>query len=194
MNSLIAWPTVSGWLATMIGSMPTGRFFFNSCMVSWMLRPSASTSPPSRMEIARPRPKLAVNSEDRIRRIGIVPPHLSDVGQADDAIAHSKIDGEDVFIGLERAADLQLDAFLLGDDFTGRDHDVLRLQCCRKYLRRQAVAGEFFRRKFDVDTLGLRPYEVHFRNIGHLQEPRTDILHIVAQLAICEPVRGEADR
>ena len=33
MNSLIEWLTVSGWLATMTGSMPIGRSAFSSCMV-----------------------------------------------------------------------------------------------------------------------------------------------------------------
>ena len=33
MNSLIELATVSGWLATMIGSMPTGRLAFSSSMV-----------------------------------------------------------------------------------------------------------------------------------------------------------------
>ena len=65
MNSLIDLLTVSGWSATMIGSMPIGRLALSSCMVCSMLRPSASTSPPSRMEIDRPRPGLPL-----MRKIG----------------------------------------------------------------------------------------------------------------------------
>ena len=77
MKSLIAWSTVSGWLATIIGSMPIGRLVFNSCMVCWMLWPSASTSPPSRMEIDKAQARLAVDAENRVRRIGIPPPDLA---------------------------------------------------------------------------------------------------------------------
>ena len=42
---------------------------------------------------------LAVDAEDRIRRIGVLPLHLSDVGQSDDPFAHGEVDGEDVLLG-----------------------------------------------------------------------------------------------
>ena len=51
---------------------------------------------------------LAVDAEDRVGRILVLPPHLGDVGQPDDPVADGEVDGEDVLLGLERAADPQI--------------------------------------------------------------------------------------
>ena len=75
---------------------------------------------------------------------------------------------------------------------TGRDHDVLRLQRRRQRGGRETIAGQLRGRELDVDALGLGADQVHLGDIGHLQQPRADILDIVAQLAIGESVRGKA--
>ena len=135
---------------------------------------------------------LAVDAEDRVRRIGVLPPHLGDVGQSQDPFAHGEVDGEDVLLGHQRAADPQFDRLRVGGDDAGRDHDVLRLQRRRQRRRREAVSGQLRGRELDVDALRLGADQVHLGDVGHLQQPRADILDIVAQLAMREPVRGEA--
>ena len=70
---------------------------------------------------------LAVDAENRLRRIGGLPPHLSDVGQWDDPVAHREVDGEDVLLGHQGTADPHLDCLRAGGDDTGGDNDVLRL-------------------------------------------------------------------
>ena len=54
MNSPMACSTVTGWLATRCGSMPSGRSAVMRCSALPILSPSASTSPPSRMAMPRP--------------------------------------------------------------------------------------------------------------------------------------------
>ena len=50
---------------------------------------------------------LAVDAEDRVGRIRVLPLHLGDVGQPDDPVADGEVDGEDVLLGDQRAADPQ---------------------------------------------------------------------------------------
>ena len=61
-----------------------------------------------------------------------------------------------------------------------------------KRRRREPVAGQLRGRELDVDAFGLGADQVHLGDVGHLQQPRADILHVVAQLAMREPIRGEA--
>ena len=58
--------------------------------------------------------------------------------------------------------------------------------------RLEPITSELGGRELDEDAFGLLPNEVHLVDIGHLQQPRPDILHVVAQLAMREPVRGES--
>ena len=84
------------------------------------------------------------------------------------------------------------DLLRLGVDGTGRDHDVLRLQRRRQRGGGETVAGQLGGRELNIDALGLGADQVHLGDIRHLQQPRADILDIVAQLAIGESVRGKA--
>ena len=56
MKSSTACSTVTVWLATSMGSMPTGRFSVIRAIASATLCPSAMTSPPLRMAMAMPMP------------------------------------------------------------------------------------------------------------------------------------------
>ena len=47
-------------------------------------------------------------------------------------------------------------------------------------------------RKLDEDLLVLRAEELDFRDVRNLQQPRADVLDIVAQLALVEAVGGKA--
>ena len=107
-------------------------------------------------------------------------------------LADGEVDGENVLLGFESAADPQFDGLRVGGDGAGRDHDVLRVQRRHQRGGGETVAGQLGGRELNVDALGLGADQVHFGDIGHLQQPRADILHIVAQLAIGEAVCGKA--
>ena len=176
----------------MTGSMPIGRSAFSSSIVCWMFSPSASTSPPSRIEIDSPSPGVPL-----IRNIGSGGSAYSRRTSAMSANRTfrpptSKFICENVLFRRHGAADPQRYALLVGGDDAGRSDRVLRLQRSRKLRRLETVAGELGGRELDEDAFGLLADEVHLVDIGHLQQPRPDILHVVAQLAMGEPVRRES--
>ena len=111
---------------------------------------------------------------------------------AHDPVAHGEVDGEDVLLGLQGTADPQLDSLRVGGDDAGGDDDVLCLERRHQGGGGEPVAGQLRGREFDVDALGLCADQVHLGHVGHLQQPRADILHVVAQLATGEPIRGES--
>ena len=123
--------------------------------------------------------------------IDIPAPDLGDVGQPHDPAADGEVHAEDVLFGFEGAADPQHDAFVVGGDHAGGRDGVLCLQ--RRHKRRgvEAVAGQLRGRELDVDAFGLVADQVYLGDIRHLQQPRPDVLHVVAQLAGREPIRGE---
>ena len=114
MKSSTACSTVTGWLATSVGSIPTGRFALISAMARATLRPRARTSPPLRMAMASPMPCLSVDAEHRLRRVGGAAGDARDVAQADDPAVRDEVDGEDVLLGPERARDADEDLFVPG--------------------------------------------------------------------------------
>ena len=72
---------------------------------------------------------------------------------------------------------------LVGGDDAGRRDGVLCLQRRRQRRGIEPVAGQLRGRELDVDAFGLVADQVHLGDIGHLQQPRADFLHVVAQLA-----------
>ena len=136
----------------------------------------------------QPQPGRAVDAEHRVRRIGIFPPHLGDVGQPHIAAADIEIHRENVFFRRHRAAHPQHYGLLVCGDHARRSNRVLRPQGSRKLRRLESIAGELRRRELDENAFCLLANEVHLIDIGHLQQPRSDILHVIAQLAMREPV------
>ena len=135
---------------------------------------------------------LAVDAEDRLRRVGNFPPDLGDVGQPYDPVAHGEVHGKDVLFGLEGTADPKNDGLVVGGDDAGGRDGVLCLKRRHKGRGIEPITGQFRGRELDVDAFGLIADQVHLGDIRHLQQPRTNILHVVAQLATGEPIGGEA--
>ena len=104
----------------------------------------------------------------------------------------SKFISANVLFRRHGAAHSQGYALLVGGDDAGRSDRVLRLQRSCKLRRLETVAGELGGRELDEDAFGLLADEVHLVDIGHLQQARPDILHVVAQLTMREPVRRES--
>ena len=76
------------------------------------------------------------------------------------------------------------------DDAGGRDR-VLRLQRRHDRLLVEAEAAILRGREFEIDHLVLRADDVDLADIGHRQHLGADVLDVVAQLALRQPVAGE---
>src|SRR3974390_2724743 len=176
----------------MTGSMPIGRSAFSSSMACWIFSPSASTSPPSRIEMDSPKPGVPLMRNMGAGGLGVSPPPLGIAGHPHIPPADIEIHGEDVLFRGHGAADPQRYALLVGCDDAGGRHRILGLQRSRKLRRLEPIAGELGGRELDEDAFGLLADEIYLVDIEHLQQPRSDLLHVVAQLAMGEPVRRES--
>ena len=71
-------------------------------------------------------------------------------------------------------------------------HDVLRLKGGDQRRAVDPEAGELFHRELDEDPLVLRAQHLDLRHVGDLQQARSDILDMIAQLARGKSVGGES--
>ena len=133
----------------------------------------------------------AIDAEHRLRWIDETPAHGGDVTEPEDAFAGDEVDRLDVAFVIECARNAQEHALVAGLDDAGGPDDVLRLQGRDDSLVVEAQAGQPFGRKLDIDLLVLRAQHFDLRHVGHLQQPRTRGLDVVAQLAECEAVGGK---
>ena len=83
-------------------------------------------SPPSRIEMREADRPLAVDVEQRLRRIDEAAADVGDVAEPDRPAAGDQRDVEDVGLGLEGAGDPQGQVLQPGVDRARRPHDVLR--------------------------------------------------------------------
>ena len=94
--------------------------------------------------------------------------------------------------GFEGAGDAQQQLLIAGLDGAGRADDVLRLEGGDQRGAVDPEAGELLHRELDEYPLVLRPQHLDLRDVGDQQQPRTDIIDMIAQFALGESVRGEA--
>ncbi len=192
MNSPMAWSTVTGWSATRTGWMPIGRLAVISSIASWMFLPSARMSPPSRMAMAspiaglpstrnmgwggsaKPRRTLAMSASLIMR-----PPATKVVSRM------SCSDSNEPETRMR-------DRLVPGLDDAGRPDHVLGLQGGQQGAPVDAEARQLPHRELDEDHLVLGTQDLDLRDVGHLEQLRARVLDIVAQLALGEPVGGEA--
>ena len=97
-----------------------------------------------------------------------------------------------VLLGFEGAGDAQQQLFVAGLDDAGRADDVLRLQGGDQSGPVDPQAGELLHRELDEDPFVLGAKHLDLRHIGHPQQPGADLVDVVAQFALGEPVRGKA--
>ena len=71
---------------------------------------------------------LAVEAEDRLRRVRIAARDGADIGQAEEAVTHAQIHLPEALLGFELAVDAHADALRPGLNGTRRRDGVLRLQ------------------------------------------------------------------
>ena len=117
---------------------------------------------------------------------------LRDVAHPDHAPAGDEVDVQDVLLGPEGAGDPQRDALVAGlDDAGGAD---LVLGADRRQQRRRSMprlASCSIENSTKI-TSSWAPMMSIFETSGTLQELGADLLDVIAQLAVGEPVGGEA--
>ena len=192
MKSATACSTVTGWSATSVGSMPTGRFALISVMACSTLRPRARTSPPLRMAMASPMPSFSVDAEHRLGRVGRAAGDARDVAQTNDPAVRDEVDGEDVLLGAERARDADEDFFVPGLHHALRRDGVLGVEGGDQRGAVDPEARELLGRELHIDALVLGPEDVDLRDVRQLEELLADVVHSVPQLPMGEPIGGEA--
>ena len=134
---------------------------------------------------------LAVEAEQRRRRILIATGDGRDVGQREEAVADAQIDRLEALLRGELAGDAHGDALRPGLQHAGRRDRVLRLQrgqdgALVDAQRRDLAGGEF-----EIDHLVLGTDDVDAADIGHRQHLGANLLDAVAQLALAQSVAGE---
>ena len=139
----------------------------------------------------KPDGRLAVEAEDRLRRVGIAARDRADVGQAEEAVAHAQVHIAQALLGFELAVDAHADALGAGLDRARRRNGVLRLQALDDGVAIEVERRELARRKVEVDDLVLRADQLDLAGIGNLEHLGADILHVIAQLTHGEPIAGE---
>src|SRR5262249_40885313 len=92
----------------------------------------------------------------------------------------------------ECARNAERNFFLAGLQGAGRAYRILRLQRGNQRGAIDAQAGEFLGRELDDDLFILGAENLDLGNIRHLQQPRANLLDIVAQFTMREAVGGES--
>ena len=136
--------------------------------------------------------RLAVHAEQGLRRVGEAATDFGDVAQTDHAPVRDEIDVAKVLFGFKRTGDAQQQLLVARLDRAGGADHVLRLQCGDQRGPVDAEAGELLHRELDKDPLVLRTEHLDLGNVGDQQQPRTNLIDVVAQFALGEPIRGEA--
>ena len=193
MNSSTACSTVTGWSATSVGSIPTGRFAVISAMACSTLCPRARTSPPLRMAMASPMPCSSIDAEHRLRRVGGPARDVRDVAQADDpAVRATKLTAR-MSCSDRNAPETRTRIFSSAGLHHARGRDgVLGLQRGDQRGAVDPEARQLLGRELDVDALVLRAEDVDLGDVRQLQQLLADVVDVVPQLPVGEAVRGEA--
>ena len=192
MKSSTACSTVTGWSAMSVGSIPTGRFAVISVMACATLRPRARTSPPLRMAMASPMPSRPLTRN--IGCAGSAGPRVTCAMSPRRMIRPfgDEVDRQDVLLGPERARDADEDLLVPGlHDARGGD-GVLGLQRGDQRGAVDPEARQLLGRELDVNALVLGPENVDLGDVRQLEQLLADVVDVVPQLPVREPVRGEA--
>ena len=103
-----------------------------------------------------------------------------------------EVDGQDVELGLECAGDAKRQLLVAGLQRPRGADRVLRAQRRDKLGAIDAKAGERVGGELDDDCFVLGTENLDLGHVGYAQQSCPDVLHIVAQLAVGEPVGREA--
>ena len=136
--------------------------------------------------------RLAVDPEHRLRRIDEDAPDVGNVAQSEQAAVRGDVDRQNVEFGFECAGDAQRDPLVARFQRAGRADRVLRLKRGDQGGAIDPQSRELLGGELDDDLLVLGAEDLDLGDVGDAQQPRADVFHIVAKLAVGESVRGEA--
>ena len=129
MNSSTACSTVTGWSATSVGSIPTGRFAVISVMACCDVAPESQDVAAFAHGDGEPDALMSIDAEHRLRGIGGPARDVRDVAEANDpAVLGDEVDGKNVLLGPERTRDADEDLLVRGLHDARRGDGVLGLQ------------------------------------------------------------------
>ena len=136
---------------------------------------------------------LPVDAEHRLRRVGGPARDLRDVAEANDpTVLCDEVDRQKVLLGPERTRDADQDLFVPGLDDARRGDGVLGLQCGDQFGAVNPQTRQLLGREFNVDALVLGPNDIDLGYIRQPEELLADVNDVISQLAVGEPVGGEA--
>src|SRR6516165_9519678 len=136
--------------------------------------------------------RLSVDPKHRLRRIRIGSVDLRDVAEPDQAAVRDEVNRQDTCFRIERAGHAEEKLFVAGLDRAGRDDHVLRLKRGNQGSPVNSETGELFRRELDKDFFVLSAENFDFQDVRNLQQPRANILNVITEFAMREPLSGKA--
>jgi hypothetical protein len=117
---------------------------------------------------------------------------LGDVAQPDQAAIGDEIHRQDILLGFECARYAQGEPLVAGLQDPGWADNVLRRQGGSQSRPVDPETRELLNREFDEYLFVLSAEDLYFCDVRHLHQTRTDILDVVFQLAMGEPIRSDA--
>ena len=192
MKSSTACSTVTGWLATSVGSIPTGRFAVIFC--HGLLDVAAEREHVAALAHGDGEPDAvsSVDAEHRLRGVGGTAGDMRDVAEADHSSVRDEVHCRDVLLGVERARDADEDLFMSGLQDARRGDGVLGLQRGNQRGAVEPEARQLLGRELEVDALVLGADDIDLGDIRQLKQLLAHVVHVVPQLPVREPVGGEA--
>src|SRR6267378_1344391 len=136
--------------------------------------------------------RLAVETEHRLRRIGIAFLDRCHIGEPKKLAVGKEIDALQVFDRVERAGNPDSEFLLTGLDDAGRCHSVLLAQGLDDLVVGYAKPGELTVVEFEVEFLVLSAEQLYFGRILYGEDLGADFFDIVAQLAVSKTIGSES--
>ena len=135
--------------------------------------------------------RLAVETEQRGRRIDITAPDRRYFRQREKAVVDAQVDRPQTVFRRELAADAKRHALRSCIDEAGLGDGILRLQRLDDGLLINAERRDLSRGKFQIDRLVLCADDIDLADIVDGQDLGAGIFHQVTQLPLAETVAGE---
>ena len=138
-----------------------------------------------------PDPIASVDAEHGLRRISGTACHARNVTEANCLAVCHEVDREDVRHGAKRTRHPHEDLLIAGLHDAGGDNRVLSLQRADQCGAVDAEARQLLSRKLHVQALVLRSEDIDLGNVRQREELFADVVHVVPQLPMREPIGGE---
>ena len=133
--------------------------------------------------------RLAIHPVEHPRRVGVTAGDGDEIAKAIEAIVHAQIDRTQTLLGNELATDAENDPLRSGFHNAGRDNRVLRLDRAQDILLVDAKRRDLPHRKLGENDFVLRADQVHLPDVGNQQHFSPDVLDVIAQLPLSQPIR-----